>query len=98
MRIRPEDVRETAELARLALDEAELERVAAELDGILGYMDRLAAVDVSGIEPTTHAVPLDCPLRADEPGSQLSIEEALADAPRREGNLFEVPRIIESGT
>jgi aspartyl-tRNA(Asn)/glutamyl-tRNA(Gln) amidotransferase subunit C len=59
-------------------------------------MQALAALDVEGIEPTTHAVPLDCPLRADELGAQLGVDEALADAPRRHDDLFEVPKIIEA--
>ena len=95
MKITPEEVRATAELARLALDDAEVARMAGELDAILGYMDAIAALDVSGVEPTTHAVPLDLPLRQDVVGPQLSVEEALADAPRRDGAFFEVPKIIE---
>lgn len=91
------EVRETALLARLELDDEEVARLTRELDAILGYMQELAAVDVSGVEPTTHAVPLDCPLRDDTPGPQLDVEEALADAPRREGELFQVPKVIEVG-
>ena len=49
------------------------------------------------MEPTTHAVPLDCPLREDQLGPQLDVEAALSDAPRRQGELFEVPKIIEVG-
>jgi aspartyl-tRNA(Asn)/glutamyl-tRNA(Gln) amidotransferase subunit C len=95
VKITPEEVRATAELARLALDDAEVERMAGELDSILRYMEAIAALDVSTVEPTTHAVPLDLPLRTDVVGTQLSVDEALADAPRRDGAFFEVPKIIE---
>ena len=99
MKISPEEVRETALLARLELSEDEVARMSGELSAILGYMETLAGVDVSGVEPMTHAVPLDLPLRMDklEPGQQLTVDEALADAPRRHDDLFEVPKIIEVG-
>jgi aspartyl-tRNA(Asn)/glutamyl-tRNA(Gln) amidotransferase subunit C len=59
-------------------------------------MEQLAGLNVEGVEPTTHAVPLELPLRADELGLQLDVDQALADAPRRHGELFEVPKIIEA--
>jgi aspartyl-tRNA(Asn)/glutamyl-tRNA(Gln) amidotransferase subunit C len=97
MKITPEEVRQTALLARLALDDEELARMTGELDAILGYMEALNRLDVSDIEPTTHAVPLDCPLRPDTLGPHLPVEAALADAPRREDGFFQVPKIIEVG-
>jgi len=95
MRITAEEVRVTADLARLALSEEELERLPRELSAILEYMNDLAKLDTTGVEPMTHAVPLFSPLRRDELGAQLDAETALADAPRREGSFFEVPKIIE---
>jgi aspartyl-tRNA(Asn)/glutamyl-tRNA(Gln) amidotransferase subunit C len=97
-RIQPEEVREIATLARLRLDEAEVERMAHELDAILGYIDTVKNLDTGDAEPMTHAVPFDCPLREDLPGEPLPVDEALRNAPRREGNFFEVPRIIGGGT
>ena len=96
-RITEADVRETALLARLALSDEEIARMTHELDAILGYMETLNQLDVSGVEPTAHAVPMDLRLRADELGEQLSPDQALADAPRRHEDLFEVPKIIEVG-
>jgi aspartyl-tRNA(Asn)/glutamyl-tRNA(Gln) amidotransferase subunit C len=95
MRITADEVRETALLARLELSPEEAAHLQRELDAILGYMDKLAALDVSGVEPTTHAVPLDCPLEKDAPGPQLPVADALAAAPRTEGELFVVPKVIE---
>jgi aspartyl-tRNA(Asn)/glutamyl-tRNA(Gln) amidotransferase subunit C len=96
-KITPEEVRETAVLARLELGDEETARLARELGAILAYMELLGQLDVSGVEPTTHAVPLDCPLAEDTPGPHLTNDEALSDAPRREGPFFEVPKIIEVG-
>src|SRR5436305_1133905 len=76
MKITPEEVRETALLARLELDDAEVARMTRELDAILGYMETLAALRVDGVEPTTHAVPLDCPLRVDPLGEHLPLAPA----------------------
>jgi aspartyl-tRNA(Asn)/glutamyl-tRNA(Gln) amidotransferase subunit C len=96
-RISEAEVRETALLARLALSDEEVARMTGELDAILGYMETLARLDVSDVPPTSHAVPMDLRLRADELGPHLSPEEALGDAPRRHDDLFEVPKIIEVG-
>jgi aspartyl-tRNA(Asn)/glutamyl-tRNA(Gln) amidotransferase subunit C len=96
-RIRPEEVREIAVLARLALSEDEIARMTQDLGAILGYVDALRELDTSTTEPMTHAVPFDCPLRPDEVGVSLSVDEALANAPRREASFFQVPRIVNKG-
>ena len=93
-RINPQEVREIAALARLRLDDAEILRLTNELDGILGYIETVKGLDTSQVEPMTHAVPFDCPMRADGVGQSLTIDEALANAPRRRESSFEVPRIV----
>jgi aspartyl-tRNA(Asn)/glutamyl-tRNA(Gln) amidotransferase subunit C len=90
-----EDVAHVARLARLALTDAELETIREQLNAILAHIDALKAVDTSGIEPTSHAVPQFNVMRDDAPGPCLSIDEALANAPDRAGDFFRVPRIIE---
>ena len=92
-RIRPEEVREIATLSRLQLTDQEVTDLTSDLDSILGYVAELGALDTSAVEPMTHAVPFDCPLRQDEVRPSLSLEEALANAPRREASFFQVPRI-----
>ena len=94
MKITPDEVRATAALARLALNDAEVEQLTRELGAILGSMESLSAVDTTGVEPMTHAVALRCPLRRDELGVELGTDVALAAAPARQGSFFEVPRII----
>jgi aspartyl-tRNA(Asn)/glutamyl-tRNA(Gln) amidotransferase subunit C len=93
-RITPEEVRELATLARLALTEPEIARMTGDLDAILDYVDAMRELDTTGVEPMTHAVPFDCPLRPDEVAPSLPIDEALANAPRREASFFQVPRIV----
>ncbi len=99
-KISEDEVRQTALLARLELRDEEVQQLTRELDAILGYMESLARLDVSNVAPTTHAVPLDLPLRADVLeglAPQLTVDEALSDAPSRRGSFFEVPKIIEVG-
>jgi aspartyl-tRNA(Asn)/glutamyl-tRNA(Gln) amidotransferase subunit C len=90
-----QDVEHVARLARLALSDAELERMREQLSGILAYIDTLRALDTAGVEPTSHAVPLVNVMRDDETRPCLDQAEALAGAPDRSDALFRVPRIIE---
>ena len=94
-RITLEQVRHVARLARLELGEAELNAHRSHLDAILGYMEELDGVDVEGVEPTHHAVPLDAPLREDRVEPSLSRDEALEGAPLAEDGGFAVPRVME---
>ena len=90
-----EDVEHVARLARLALGDAEIERMREQLNGILAYIDKLRTLDTGGVEPTSHAVPLVNVMRDDDTSSCLTQDEALANAPDRSGAFFRVPRIIE---
>mgnify|MGYP003579026448 FL=1 len=94
-RISPGDGRHVARLARLALSDDELERMRAEMSAILGYMDKLRSLDTTGVEPTSHAVPLRNVMREDEPVPSSPLDDMLANAPDRDGDTFRVPRIIE---
>jgi aspartyl-tRNA(Asn)/glutamyl-tRNA(Gln) amidotransferase subunit C len=88
------EVEEIAVLARLALKDAEVERLRGELQAILGHAEKLQALDTEGVEPMTHAVPLDCPMRPDQVAESFDADTALADAPQRVDDFFGVPRII----
>ena len=89
-----EDIVEIAQLARLHLEAAELERMQHELGAILEHFAALARVDTAEVAPMTHAVPVDLRLRADEPAPSLPAEVALRGAPARDGDLFVVPAIL----
>ncbi|MBN1557996.1 MAG: Asp-tRNA(Asn)/Glu-tRNA(Gln) amidotransferase subunit GatC [Lentisphaerae bacterium] len=96
-RVRTEqiDVRYVARLARLNLTEAECARFQAQLDQVVNYVRKIREPDTAGIEPTSHAHPLENVFREDavEPG--LDRETVLANAPRTRDGLFIVPRIVE---
>jgi len=90
-----EEVQHVARLARLHLTDDELERMREQLDAILAYIDKLRQLDVDGVEPTSHAVPLMDVMRDDTLAPCLTQDEALANAPDRADEFFRVPRIIE---
>ena len=89
------DVKYIAHLARLSLTPEEEQRIGAQLGHILGYIEKLKEVDVSGVEPTAHAFPLVNVTRPDEIRPSLSNEEALLNAPSKANGLFIVPKIVE---
>lgn len=89
------DIKYVAHLARIALSPAEEQKIGAQLGNILGYIEKLKEVDVSGVEPTAHAFPLTNVTRPDEVAPSLSNEEALQNAPARANGLFMVPKIVE---
>ena len=90
-----EDVEHVARLARLARTPDELETMRTQLNAILVHIDALKAVDTTGVEPTSHAVPVVNVFREDEPRPPFPVEDMLRNAPDRAGNFFRVPRIIE---
>jgi aspartyl-tRNA(Asn)/glutamyl-tRNA(Gln) amidotransferase subunit C len=89
------NVKYVAHLARLALTPEEETRLAAQLGNILGYIEKLGELDVSGVEPTAHAVPMVNITRTDEVRESLAHEDALRNAPRQVNGLFIVPKIVE---
>ncbi len=86
-----EHVLHVARLARLSLDDEEVERMARELSGILGHVEAIGELDLEGVEPTTHVVELENVLRSDEPGPSLDRTDALAGAPDATDDSFRVP-------
>jgi aspartyl-tRNA(Asn)/glutamyl-tRNA(Gln) amidotransferase subunit C len=88
------DVRKVALLARLALDEASLARLTPQLESILEYVRLLNEVDVTGVEPMAHALPVSNVLRDDVVGASLPIEKVLQNAPETDGAFFKVPKVI----
>ena len=80
-----------ARLSRLRLTDQEVDSLAGELSSILDHVDRLAEVDIEGIEPTSHVVPLENVLRDDVPRPSLERDRALAQAPDPHDGAFRVP-------
>lgn len=98
MALTRDEVAEIAQLARLAMSDAELESLRGELAAILDHVAALGEVDTTGVEPMTHAVPTTLRLRADVPAPSLPVEVALGDAPAERDGCFEVPAIIKAAT
>ena len=80
-----------ARLARLRLDDDEVARMERELSSVLDHIERIGELDLDGVDPTAHVVPLDNVLRADEPRPSLPRERALAQAPAPLEGGFGVP-------
>lgn len=90
-----DEVRRVVSLARLSLPDEDLDRMARELDAILGYVESLAGVDTDGVPPTSHVIPMATPLREDRAEPALDPALAVANAPESVGSAFVVPKVIE---
>ena len=95
MKITRAEVEHVATLARLALTEGELDTFTGQMDGILAYVEKLNELDTTGIEPTSHAVPVENAFREDAVRPSIGVENALANAPGRVADFFRVPKVIE---
>jgi aspartyl-tRNA(Asn)/glutamyl-tRNA(Gln) amidotransferase subunit C len=93
-RITRADVEHVARLARLALTEAETEEFTEQLAVILDHADDVAGLDLDGVPPTAHPLPVTNVLRPDVRGTTLDRAEVLAAAPAAEDGRFRVPRIM----
>lgn len=89
------NVRHTAQLARLELTDAEATKFQSQLDQVLGYVQKLKEVDVSGVEPTAHSNQIHNIFREDVSREWFTPEAALSNAPRQANQLFIVPKVIE---
>ena len=88
-------VRRIATLARIRVEEDEIPRLQAELNGILGWIEQLNEVDVEGVEPLTGAGHMALKMREDVVTDGGYAEQVLANAPDRAGPFFAVPKVVE---
>ena len=98
MKITEQEVRYVADLANLSLGEAEVHRFQADLNEILGHIERLNDIDTAGVEPMTQVVYEagdTATLRADRERPPLGTEAALANAPKAGAGYFKVPKVVE---
>ena len=93
-KITPEQVRQVAKLARLALSPDELAKLTPQLESILEYVDKISQLDVTNVEPMAHTLPLRNVLREDVVEPSLPLEAVLLNAPDTDGPFFKVPKII----
>lgn len=95
MSLSKETVQYVANLSRIELSDAELDKLAHQLTSILDFISTLNETDISKVEPTSHILPIQNVLREDEPRQSLTSDQALANAPSRVENFFSVPKVIE---
>ncbi|OYV37555.1 MAG: aspartyl/glutamyl-tRNA(Asn/Gln) amidotransferase subunit C [Acidocella sp. 20-61-6] len=95
MSLEPATVRRIAKLARIRVDDAEVATLQTELNAILGYVEQLNEVDVTGIQPLSGGAQMAMRLRDDVVSDGDRVEEVLANAPERIGNFFAVPKVVE---
>jgi aspartyl-tRNA(Asn)/glutamyl-tRNA(Gln) amidotransferase subunit C len=95
MSIDKETARRVAHLARIEVAEAELEPLAAELSGIVGFMEQLNEVDVEGVEPMTSVTPMRAAWREDVVTDGGYRDRVLANAPEARDGFFTVPKVVE---
>ena len=95
MKITRAEVEHVARLARLALQDDELDSLTGQMDAILGYVEQLNELNTEGIIPTAHAVPMENAFREDRVKPSIGIEKALQNAPAAAESAFKVPKVIE---
>ena len=95
MSLTSEQVGWVAHLARLELTPAERELMAKQLSAILDYVDQLKQVDTDGVEPLAHPLKIHNVFRDDAPATSLQVDQALANAPDRQGDFFGVPAVLD---
>ncbi len=93
----PDDVQKVARLARLRLDDAEIERERTRLAAVLGYVERLKSLDLSGVEPLAHVGEQTNRLDDDEIGGHLSNQTLMDMAPERDPPFVSVPKVLGEG-
>ncbi len=95
MSLSADQVRWVAHLARLELGEEELATMTRQLSAILDYVDQLRQVPTDGVEPLAHPLAIRNVFRDDEPRPSLPVDEALANAPDRQGAFYRVPAVLD---
>jgi len=95
MSVDAETVRRVAHLARVAVAESEVEHLRGELNAMLAFVEQLAEVDVTGVEPMTSVMPMAMKMRNDEVTDGNIADDILANAPAREDHFFVVPKVVE---
>jgi aspartyl-tRNA(Asn)/glutamyl-tRNA(Gln) amidotransferase subunit C len=95
--ITEKDVRHVAKLSRLKLSDEQVHYFTAQLSNVLGYIDKLAELNVEGVEPMAHPTDMTNSFRDDTPGTPLPVDMALANAPDSDPPFFKVPKVLGDG-
>ncbi len=95
MAIDADTVRKVARLARIRVEDAQLDPMAKELSGIMAWIEQLAEVDTDGVEPMTSCVACQLPMREDVVTDGNKRDAILANAPKSDRGFFVVPKVVE---
>jgi aspartyl-tRNA(Asn)/glutamyl-tRNA(Gln) amidotransferase subunit C len=95
MKITEDTIKHVASLARLKLSDSEIEKFKTDMENIISYVDKLDELDVNGVEPTAHIMPINNVLREDIEKESFDREKLLENAPAQEDGCFKVPKIVE---
>jgi aspartyl-tRNA(Asn)/glutamyl-tRNA(Gln) amidotransferase subunit C len=95
MALTADEVRWVAHLARLQLSDAELAHLTPQVSAVVDYVGQLQQVNTEGVEPLAHPLPIQNVFREDEPRPSLPVDAALANAPERHGDFYQVPAVLE---
>ncbi len=93
-----QQVRQVAKLARLNCTDEEIKQFTGQLGAILDYIDQLNEVDTDGVEPLAHSLPVSNVFREDVVRPSLPNDEALKNAPHRDGEYFAIPKVLGEGS
>lgn len=97
MALSESEVRHVALLARLSLNDEEIQTLQSELNSVLSHIDTIQLLDLTGVEPTAHAIPVVNRMRSDVVRPGITRETALMNAPQSEDGAFVIPRIVGPG-
>jgi aspartyl-tRNA(Asn)/glutamyl-tRNA(Gln) amidotransferase subunit C len=95
LKLSTKEVEYVARLARLEITDKETEKFTAQLNDILGYIDKLNELDTTGVAPMSHAIAVTNAFREDKVLESLGTKKALANAPDARGEFFRVPKVID---
>ena len=95
MSINKEEIKKIAHLARINVSQDEVNQVEKKLDGIMTLIEKMQEINTESIEPMSHALDIDQPLREDKVTEKDSRNKSLSLAPHADNNLFIVPQVIE---
>ncbi|HEY7247319.1 MAG TPA: Asp-tRNA(Asn)/Glu-tRNA(Gln) amidotransferase subunit GatC [Xanthobacteraceae bacterium] len=95
MSVDPQTVRRIAHLARIALEDEEIEHLQGELNAILAFVEQLGEIDVADVEPLTSVVPIEMKKRPDRVTDGNIVEDIVRNAPATEDHFFVVPKVVE---
>ncbi|MDY7011460.1 MAG: Asp-tRNA(Asn)/Glu-tRNA(Gln) amidotransferase subunit GatC [Planctomycetota bacterium] len=93
-KIDKELIRHIALLARIEMTDEQAETLGRQFTDIVAYVDKLGELDTEGVEPMAHALDVRNVLAEDTPGESLSVEQAMTNAPARDGDFYRVPKVI----